>query len=417
MSLLLKDCVIQDFGSPWNGKSCNILIEHGKIISLNGQSASKVVNVGGRMVTTGWVDLSANFNDPGNEIKEDISSGIALAKQGGFTDIQLMADTNPPLETKSDINYVINRSSQGIDLHVSAAVSEELKGENLTEILDLHSAGAKSFSDGDLPIWNTELLLKALQYTSQANIRVFQNPRDIFLSRKTHMNEGLKSTQMGLSGEPGLSEVLTIKRDLEVLRYAGGAIHFSKISVGESVELIREAKSQGLDVTADVGVHHLLFTDESIGDFDTDFKSVPPFRSESDRIALIEGVKSGVIDAISSNHRPQDPESKLCEFDLALPGTISIQTFYSSILSIAGQIPVETLIERITAGPRKILNLDPISINEGEEAKLSILDPRKDWILDIDTNQSKSQNSPYWGKTLKGKVWGIVNGEFYEFFD
>jgi len=285
-----------------------------------------------------------------------------------------------------------------------------LKGENLTEILDLAAAGATSFSDGDSPVWNSELLLKALQYTSGHGIRVFQNPRDPHLSANTHMNEGISSTNLGLRGEPNLSEVLTIKRDLDILRYAGGRLHFSKISSKEAVELIQEGKNEGLDITADVAIHHLIFTDNSIKDFDSNYKTVPPFRTSQDRLALIDAVKSGVIDAICSNHRPQDLESKQLEFDLAEPGAISQQTFYSNLLSLTEVIPFETLVERVTNGPRKVLGMSQSIISEGMPAKLTVLDPERKWVLDQSSNLSKSRNSPFWDQELVGKVVGTING-------
>lgn len=417
MSLLLKNCLINDSESPNHHKTCDLFIDNGLIKSFSEKKAEHEVDVKNKQVTVGWFDLNANFNDPGREFKEDIRSGSMVAIHGGFTDVQVISDTEPPIESKSDVEYIRNRSTNEIDLYVSAALSEALGGENLTEILDLHAAGASSISDGDFSIWNSELLLKALQYSSQVGIPVFQNPRDIHLSKNSHIHEGKFSTNLGLRGEPGLSEVLIIKRDLDILKYAGGRLHFSKISTAESVSIIARAKEEGLKVTADVGIHNLMFTDESIGDFDSNFKSIPPYRSEDDRKALIEGVKSGAIDAICSNHRPHDQESKQLEFDLADAGSISLQTFYSSLLSLSTEIPFEILIKRVTSGPRSVLGLPQISIKEGMPAKLNILDPEASWILDNSSNRSKSRNSPFWGKELQGKVLGVVNGTHHHFFE
>ena len=272
-------------------------------------------------------------------------------------------------------------------------------------------------TDGDNPIWNTELLLKALQYTSQVDLPIMQSARDLQLSRGSHMHEGVFSTRLGLRGEPGLSEEITVKRDLEILKYAGGKLHFSRISSAATLPLIEKAKASGLNVTADVAIHNLLFTDESIGEFDTNFKATPPFRTEEDRVALIAGVKSGVIDAICSNHRPHDSESKELEFDLAMPGAISLQTFYPSLLELTNDIPFETLVERVTSAPRKILGTAEISLKEGAAAKLTLVDPEMMWTLDDTTNQSKSRNSPFWGTKLKGKVIATVNGRHFRTFE
>ncbi|WP_436517496.1 dihydroorotase [Ekhidna sp. To15] len=409
MSLLLKNVIVLDLNSPAHGKQANILIEKGIIASLNGKTATKEVDLKGKSITVGWFDLNAQFNDPGNEHREDIESGIKCAQAGGFTDICLIPETDPPIESKSDVSYILKKSSGEVDVHVCAAVSEELNGENLTEMLDLKEAGAVAFSEGDRPIWNAELLLKALQYTAGMKSPIIQNGRDIHISTSTHMHEGKTSTNLGLRGEPSLSEELIIQRDIEILKYSGGSIHFSRISSAKSVDLIKAAKKTGLAVTCDVGVHHLIFNEESIGEFDTTFKVLPPYRSEKDRKALIKGVNEGIIDAICSNHRPYDQECKQLEFDLADPGNISLQTFYSSLLQISSEVSVEILIDKVTNGPRSVLNFDQLIIDKGQPAKLTILDPKGVWKLDSQTNLSKSFNSPYWNKELKGFVLGTIN--------
>lgn len=416
MSLLLKNAHVVDPASSGHDKKLNLLIENGKITSLQGSKAVKEVDLEGKIVFPGWFDFNAHFNDPGLEYKEDIDSGCKTASLGGFTDVQVIPNTSPPLETKSDVKYVLHRASPLVDLHISAALSENLNGENLTEIFDLKHSGAGSFSDGDNPIWNAKLLLKALQYTSPLNVPIIQFPRDRSLSENTHMHEGKVSTLLGLRGEPALSEELMVMRDLEILKYSGGRIHFSRVSSAKSVERIRKAKQEGQHVTCDTSIHQLLFTDEAATDFDTNFKNLPPFRMKSDREELISGIKDGSIDVICSNHRPQDRESKHLEFDLAEPGSISLQTFYSSLLKLSKVISWETLIQCISWKPREILGLEPCVIQEGASAKLTIVDPDANWVLDDETNVSKSKNSPFFGENLKGRVIGVVNRESYEFF-
>ncbi|MDE0472266.1 MAG: dihydroorotase [Ekhidna sp.] len=417
MNLLLKNAFVGDPASSVHRTYCDLLIEDGVIASLQGGKAEKEIDLSGYEVFPGWFDLNAHFNDPGTEFKEDLDTGALVASNGGFTDIQLIPNTNPPLETKSDVKYVLHRKTPLVDVHISAALSEGLKGKNLTEIYDLKVAGASSFTDGDLPVWNAELLLKALQYTHTINSPIFQLAQDVSLSDNTHIHEGKMSTLLGLRGEPGISEELMVMRDIEILRYANGSIHFSRVSSGKSVELIRKAKREGLNVTADTGIHHLIFTDEAVADFNTYMKNLPPFRAESDRKALIKGVKDGTIDAICSNHRPQDQESKSLEFDLSEPGSISLQTFYPSLLKLSSDIPIETLIKCITLNPRTLLDVDPVSIDVNMPAKLTIVDPQKEWVLDDTTNLSKSRNSPFWGEKLKGKIVGIVNKAAYAFFN
>jgi len=416
MSLLLKNALVIDLHSPYHNKKKDIFIENGRVKSFGKTTSKKVIDCTGKIVTPGWFDLNANFCDPGFEFKEDLRSGSKAASCGGFTDVNLVPMTDPSILTKSDVEYIRNKEFPEVDLHVSGAVSQNRDGVNLTEMIDLYRSGVESFSEGDRPISNTKLLLKALQYTSQLDVSIFQNARDAHLSESAQMHEGILSTRLGLKGEPSLSEELIIARDLGILEYSGGRIHFSKISSAGSVDLIRKAKKKKLKVTCDVSVHHLLFTDSALQDFDSTFKVLPPFRSESDRIALLKGVKDGTVDAICSDHRPQDLESKKLEFDLADTGAISLQTFLPALLKVE-EVPLEVLIDKITNGPRRVLGLEAICIKKDAEAKLTIFDTKLEWRFDKKTNVSKSVNSPFWEENLTGKVTGTVNGQTISIFD
>ena len=278
-------------------------------------------------------------------------------------------------------------------------------------MIDLMHAGSRSFSDGDRSVDSSKLLLKALQYSNQIDLPIFQNARDSSLSENAQMHEGLVSTGLGLRGEPSISEELIINRDLDILKYSGGKLHFSMVSTAGGIDLVKKAKKKGLDVTCDVSIHHLLFNDSTLSQFNSIYKSTPPFRSEADRKALIKGVIDGTVDAICSGHRPQDQESKKLEFDLAEPGAISLQTFLNSLLQL-DLIPFEILIEKVTKGPRNILNLEETGVKIGSKAKLAILDKKASWHYDSKTNKSKSNNSPFFGSELHGKVFGTINGEF-----
>jgi len=418
MKVLLSNATIFDPASKFHQKKSDILIEDGAIAAIGkGLSAKKTIDCTKKIIFPGFVDLFAHFNDPGFEHKEDLASGSRTAIAGGFTDVLLVPNNQPVTETKSDVEYLRTRSRFGVDLWPMAAVSEGALGENLTEILDLHTAGAKAFSDGTNGIWNTELLLKALQYVQKFDGLIINRPKDRHLSQHTHMHEGVASTLMGVKGEPSISEELAIQRDLDILRYAGGKLHFSQISTEKAVKLIKNARKEGLNVTCDVGIHHLVFTDEHIVDFDANFKSDPPFRSEKDRKALIKGLVDGTIDAIVSAHQPQDAENKELEFDLAAFGLIGIQTFYPLLISLEAELPVDIMISAITENPRKILGLAPVKIEEGFPAKLTIGDPKQSWIYNRENNQSKSENSPLLNQEQTGRIVGIVNGEFYSSID
>lgn len=411
MSVLLQNCVIFDPYSSHHNKKADILLERGIIQKIgNRLSGKQVFDLTGSIVSTGWVDMHANFCDPGFEHKEDLTSGALVASSGGFVAVCLMPNTLPVTETKGDIEYILSKSGNPVDILPIGALSESNAGEHMTEMLDIHAAGAIAFSDGMKPIYNAELLLKSLQYIQKIGGLVISRPTDIHLSKHAQMHEGKASTLLGMRGEPVLSEKIQISSQLDILRYAGGRLHFTMVSSDEGVRLIKLAKKEGLHVTCDVGVNHLYFTDEDVEGFDTRYKIDPPFRSERDRKALLAGVNDGTIDAIVSGHQPQDRESKYLEFDLAEPGVISLQTAFSVINALSKELNLEKAFEALTAGPRRILGLQPMKIEEGMPAVLSVFDPRTEWVLSDKTNLSKSRNSPFWGRPLKGRSRGIING-------
>ena len=413
MKVLLKNSKILDPGSTYHHKTIDILIENGIIVGLgkNIQGQSDEV-LEGYTVTPGLFDLNAHFNEPGSEYKEDLQSGKRSACFSGFTDICVLPNTSPVIESKSDVKFIAKNSGEGVDLWAIGALSESCEGENLTEILDLENAGAVAFSDGINPVWNSELLLKALQYVQKFNGLVINRPKDIHLSQHSQMHEGKISTTLGMNGEPSLSETIAIKRDLDILRYAGGRLHFSMLSTAESVELVKKAKKEGLNVTCDVAIHQLLYTEKALQDYDSNYKVDPPLRSEKDRKALIKGIETGIIDAIVSAHNPQDPESKDLEFDLSTAGMCSLPTFLSSLVKLSEELPLDLLLEKASNGPRKVLGFEVIHITEGGPAKLAIIDTEETWDFNNASNPSKSINSPLFNSRLTGKCIGVINGNF-----
>jgi dihydroorotase len=411
MSLLLKNCVVFDILSSVHKEPVDILIDRGEIQSIGTNlKADKVVDLQGGIVSPGWVDMYANFCDPGFEHREQIASGIQAALAGGYCSVGLLPNTNPVVDTKSDVEYILSKSKDGVSLMPYAAVSEGTLGENMTEMLDLSEAGAWAFTDGHRAIHNSELLLKALQYLQKINGLIISRAKDPHLSRNAQMHEGKASTILGMRGEPSLSEKIQIATQLEILRYAGGRIHFTMVSSEEGLKLIRNAKKEGLRVTCDVGINHLYYCDEDVQGFDTRFKVEPPFRSENDRKALIKGVNDGTVDAIVSGHEPHDREGKYLEFDLAEPGIISLQTAYSVLVALEKELDMGKAFAALTIGPRKILDIEPVAIEVGSPALFSVFDPSAKWTLDATTNKSKSRNSPFWGKELQGKSLGIIRG-------
>lgn len=411
MEFLIRAAEILQANSPLHKVTKDILISGGKIkqiddrIDFDGQ----IISAENLKVSVGWMDMRAHYNDPGHEHKEDIDSGSAAAMAGGFTDVALLPNTNPVVSTKNGVTYYqrFNRDAI-VTLHPIAAVTVGCEGKELTEMIDLHTAGAVAFSDGLKAIWHTDILLKGLQYLQKFQGLLINKAEDRLLTSFGHMNEGEVSTMLGLKGMPALSETIMIQRDLKLLEYAGGKIHFTLVSSVESVQLIREAKAKGLKVTCDVGVNYLMFTDADLGNYNTDLKVNPPYRTEIDRDALIKGILDGTIDAIVSDHSPHDEESKKLEFDLADFGSTNQQTFYSVLNNVLGS-EVDNLVKHFTTLPRDILGISNPLIAEGEEACLTLFSPTFNWSFNKKNNQSKSTASPLFNQQMKGGVVGVIN--------
>ncbi|MEP2025023.1 MAG: dihydroorotase [Reichenbachiella sp.] len=420
MNILLREAKILDPQSPHHNKVVNIHIKDGQIVSIDKKEhrADTIIEAKGQFLTPGWFDMKSHFNDPGNEHKEDLASGAATAAKGGFTGVAILPNTTPVVQTKGNVEYVLSKSKSYLtDIYPMAAVTLDTKGEDLTEMLDLHTAGAVAFTDGEKPIWHTDMMLKSLIYLQKIDGLLINQPEDQLLTRFGSMNEGTVSTILGLKGMPTLAEHLMIKRDLDLLKYAGGKIHFSNISSKESVNLIKKAKKKGLHVTCDVSIHHLIHTDDNLIGYDSNYKINPPLRTEKDRKALIKGLQEDVIDVIVTSHTPQDEENKKLEFDLAGFGISGLQSMLPSLLKLEKELEPTVWIEKVTTNPRRILKLDFHSIEEKQVANLTLFDPKAKWTLNDQTNKSKSRNSPFFHQELTGKVTAVFNGNQFQTFD
>ncbi len=413
MSILIKSALILAPGSPHHRKKKNIFISDAGVIKHIGKDtpdATRIVEGKNLMVSIGWFDMRANFNDPGNEHKEDLESGLKTAAAGGFTGVALLPNTKPCIETKNDVSYLTSKNKQSItQVYPLGAVTKGCKGEDLTEMLDLHAAGAVAFTDGEKSIWNTDILLKSLLYLQKFDGLLINKPEDKYLTAFGTMNEGVTSTWLGLKGMPGIAEEIMVKRDIELLKYAGGRLHFSNISTTKSADKIARAKKKGLNVTCDVAIPNLIFDETLLADYDTNYKVNPPLRTKTEIKALIKALTKGEIDVIVSSHTPQDEESKKLEFDMAEFGMLGLQTFFPLLLRLVNGITLESLLEKITVNPRRILGLPMPQITEGEKAELTIFDPTVEWTYDEKVNYSKSVNSPLLGQKLKGMTLGVVN--------
>lgn len=412
MKLLIKNATIVDQNGPLNGQVKNILVENGKISFVSGDvQADKSIEGKKLCVSTGWFDMRVTMGEPGFEHKEDIDSVSAAAAAGGFTAIASMPNTKPPVQTKDAVSYIRHRTAKSlVDIYPIASVTLGNKGEELTEMIDLHTAGAVAFSDGEKPVWHTDVMLKALQYTQTFEGLVINHAEDKLLTHGAQMNESLVSTRLGLRGFPMLAEELMIARDLQILEYTGGRLHFAHVSSPESLNLIRAGKKKGLNVTCDIAVYQLILDEDLLTGFDTNYKVNPPLRSKKDIEAYWQAIADDTIDVIVSDHIPQDIESKNLEYDLADFGMIGLETMFAVLNTYNKNIALDKLVAKFTQAPRAILKVKTPVLQEGVEAELTIFDAEEEWVYEEASIKSKSKNSPFIGQKLKGKVKGTVKG-------
>lgn len=419
MKILIRSARIIDPNSSAHLKVKNVLIDNGRIIDMPAKSveADRTLEAEGMLLTPGWFDLGTQSGEPGFEQKEDLESLAQAAMAGGFTEIAVLPNTQPVIQTRADVNY-FQRGNAGrlVQMHVLAAVTRNTKGEEFTDMMDLHHAGAIGFTDGLKTIWNTDIFLKTLQYLQAFNGLLIDRPEDIWLNLYGQMNESPVSARLGLKGMPALAEDVALSRNLKLLAYAGGRLHVARLSTARALRLIRAARKR-LNVTCDITAYQPLLDDNQLEDFDTNYKVNPPLRGKRDNEALIRGLEDGTIDVICSGHVPQDAESKQVEFDQAEMGIISLQTTGANLTELATRIQWQVLLEKVTVNPRKILGLSQPVIEPGEKANLTLFNPHAVWTFDEQSCRSKSRNSPWWGKTLKGKAVAVFNNGRYRIFD
>lgn len=413
MNWILKSAVIVDPNGPFHLQSKDLLISNGRITKIADEinEEANIFEAHNLHVSAGWFDMRVHFCDPGYEHREDIESGLRAAQKGGFTGVALSPDTLPPLSNKSQINYAKERAEKAlVDLFPYGTISAERQGKELAELYDMYRSGAVAFTDAKHPVADASLMSTALQYAQNIGALIMSFPHEQALAQNGQMHEGDVSTRLGLTGIPALAEELLVSRDLYLAEYNGAPIHFSGLSTAGSVALIREARKKGIKVTADVCAHQLLLTDEDLSDFGQQFKVLPPLRDESHRLALIEGLKDGTIDAICSDHTPEDVERKNVEFDLAAFGAIGLESAFGVLQkSLDGHLELADIIGKISHNPRKILGLEPILIEEGTNANLTLFDPDAEWTFTLQDILSKSKNSPFIGTQLKGKALAVCN--------
>lgn len=420
MQILLRATKIIDPKSSHHGKTADILISDGQIISigkdLDSTGVDEVIEGDDLYVSNGWVDLYATFGDPGREHKEDMESGLNAAAQGGFTKVAISPEASPAVDDKSAIRYLLKKAEgHVVDALPLGAITKGLKSEELAEMFDMQDSGAVGVSNGKHTIENSKLVNLAFLYSRNLNLPLYSFCQDAMMSSGGQMHEGVANTSIGMKGIPALAEEIIVARDIYLAEYSDVAVHFSHITTKGSVELIRQAKAKGLKITASVPAHHLLFQDELISDFDSNYKVVPPFRNAEHVEALKEGLVDGTIDAIISDHEPHEIEAKFSEFSIAEPGIIALETAFSAAIeALSGIMPVEQIISKLTDGPRSVLKLDQPTIEEGATAELTVFAPTLSWEYVKSDVKSRSYNSPLLAKELLGLPVAVINhGNLY----
>ena len=411
MKVLLKDVIIAS--SFPNSAFTDILIENGIISKIDKEikvSADKVIQKENLHVSVGWMDCFANFCDPGNEHKETLETGSQAAAAGGYTEVMLIPNTQPVVHNKSQVEYIVQRSKYlPVTIHPIGAITKNAEGKELSEMYDMHSSGAIAFSDGLNAVQSAGILLKGLEYIKAFDGTIIQLPDDKTISPGGLMNEGVTSIQLGLPGKPAISEEISIARDIELLQYTSSRIHFTGISSAKSLAIISKAKASGLRVSCSVTPYHLFFTEEDLKGYVTNLKVNPPIRTREDRDALREGIKTGTIDFIASHHQPQHWDDKTCEFEYAKYGMIGLESVFG-VAGICG-ITSHEFVKMQTENTRKVFDMELPQIRTGAIANLTLFDPGAEYIFDEKNIYSKSRNSPYVGQKLKGKTFGIINGD------
>jgi dihydroorotase len=410
MNLIIRNAKIIDSKSSFNNQTVDLLIVDGLIQKIGKALANndntEELKLDNLHLSQGWFDSSVSLGEPGFEDRETIANGLTVAGKSGFTAIALQPNSYPVIDNQAQVNFVKNKANGfATQLFPIGALTKESEGKDMAELFDMKNSGAVGFGDYTKSLDNANLLKIALQYVQDFDGLVIAFAQDDKLKGNGVANEGIVSTRLGLKGIPSLAEELQIARNLFLLEYTGGKMHIPTISSAKSIQLIKEAKAKGLNVTCSVSVHHLVLSDEKLEEFDTRFKVTPPLKTENDRQALLNAVLDGTIDLITSDHNPIDIEHKKMEFDMAKNGTIGLESAFGALMTV---LPLETIIEKFTEG-KSIFSIPTNTINEGEIANITLFNPDGSTVFTKENILSKSKNSAFLGTTLKGKAYGILN--------
>lgn len=414
MKLLIKNVTVSDLASSHNGKTLDILLEDGKIIEMGTDlttSAQEVIDENGLYISPGAFDLIGSIPEPGEEYKESLMSGMQAAQNGGFSAIGLIPHHLSPCDSLEKVQYLKNSAKYtGVDIHPIGALTQGLKGENMSELYDMQTQGAVAFAQNRSFLKNTEVMKTAVEYSRIFKGTIFSFPYDMSICKDAMVNEGKISVFLGMKGNPSISEAMGIDRDISIAKYTEGRMHFACISTKESVDKIRQAKADGLHITASVPVNNLYFTDEHLLGFDQNLKVVPPIRSYHDKDALIEGIVDGTIDCIVSNHHPQDQDAKKCEFTVAQNGAIAYQTAIPAAYNVLkDKMSIDEFTNIFTHRAKQTVNMPIEKLEVGNTANVTVFKLDEPYQFTADQILSKSANSPYINETFTWKAYGIYN--------
>lgn len=420
MSLLIKNAMIVNADKA-EKELKDILLDKGKIVQIAKgitAKATKIVDAKGKLVMPGLIDIHVHFREPGQEHKETVETGSKAAAKGGFTTVMCMPNTSPAIDTPMIVSSIIKEAKRvGLcNVIPIGAITRGRYDEELVDMFELREAGCLALSDDGKSVVNSQLMRHALEYSKMTGLLLIQHCEDPLLSNHGIMNEGINSTQLGLKGDPGISESVIVSRDIELANYLDARVHFAHMSLKRCVELIRFAKSQGIKVTAEACPHHFTLTDDALKGFDTNAKVNPPLRTQEDIDAIKEGIKDGTIDCIVTDHAPHTFEDKEVDLDHAPFGMIGLETSVSLTISELvkpGVINWAQMVDRMSLAPARIIGLENKGvIKEGMDADITIIDPDKEWVFTKEEIASKSKNTPFIGRKMVGKaVCTILDGK------
>jgi dihydroorotase len=419
MSLLLRGGRVVDPANRIDAVQ-DVLIADGRIVrvglALRAPEGTPVLDVAGKVVCPGFIDIHVHLREPGLEYKETIASGTRAAAAGGFTALACMANTEPANDNRAVTDFILAKArvEGAVRVYPIGAVTRGLKGETLAEMGELAEGGCVAFSDDGKCVMNAEVYRRAMEYALPFGMPLISHAEDCHLARAGSMNEGLVSTELGLSGLPAAAEDVMVARDILLAELTGAHVHIAHISTAGAVRLVREGRARGIRVTAEVTPHHLVLSDEAVRDYDPNMKMAPPLRGKRDVEALLEALADGTIDCIATDHAPHALSDKEGEFEEAANGVVGLETAVPVLLDRlvrAGRLDLPTLVARFTAGPARLLNLPGGSLAAGAPADITILDLERSWTVEPGRFLSRSRNTPFGGWTGQGgPVLTLVGG-------